>query len=187
MPQGFSLGEHSLLDVGCGKKGRSLECFLKDNDIIGLDLHNPEDIFISHPKFDYIQADAENMHMFEKNEFDISFCIGVLEHITDKNKLRKITEEIKRVSKQYVIMVPHRYSIIEPHYKLPFFAFYPYDLKVSLTQLFNPLPYGNAVRSDPNFIKKDIHWLSEKEWKKYFPEAKMDFILFQYLLITKRE
>ena len=117
--------EMKILDIGCGKSGRSLENFLaRDFKITGIDLFEKEEVNIYHPGFNYIKRDAKNLSIFDDGEFDVTFCIGMLEHICDRNELLKIAGEIRRISKQYVIIVPSKWAWIEPHFKLPFFSLY---------------------------------------------------------------
>jgi ubiquinone/menaquinone biosynthesis C-methylase UbiE len=125
-----------ILDVGCGPDGRSLEVFLPDDvDVVGVDLYGPEDIHVDHRRFSYIKRDASDLSAFPDKRFDLTFCIGMLEHICDKGVLRRIAGEIGRVSKQYVIVVPWKWAWIEPHFKFPFFQLLPYRLQVSLTSV----------------------------------------------------
>jgi len=180
-------GDSVILDVGCGKTGRSLECFLQNNSIVGIDLYDPNQIDIDHPDFTYYQGDAEDMSIFDDDEFDISLCIGMLEHICDRKKLENICSEIRRVSKQSVVLVPYRYTPIEQHFKLPFFAVYPYGLKLSLTKTFNLHGLRESVRDDPEYIKENYQWLTKQEWKKYFPKSKMYVYLFDSLIIISKD
>ena len=165
--------EDLIIDVGYGKPGRSYEVFNRSNKIIGIDLFNPDDLDESlrtQTNFEYIQCDATDMSIFDDNEFDAAFCIGMLEHITDKDKLLKISNEIRRVSRRYAVCVPWRYTPIEPHFKLPFFQLYPDALKYKLIKKFNLHGHGDKSL---HYIKSNYQWLSSKEWREYFPGCKV--------------
>ena len=52
---------------------------------------------------------------FEDNYFDCTVSIGVIEHITPIDKLNGMINEINRVSRNYIIIVPSISTFIEPH------------------------------------------------------------------------
>lgn len=53
---------------------------------------------------------------FPDSFFEMAVSIGVLEHIMPIEKLARVAQEINRVSKSYVVVVPSVSSIIEPHF-----------------------------------------------------------------------
>jgi len=109
--------EHKILDVGCGE-GLSFEVFNKKNKIVGLDTFVKSKIF--QKNFSYLQGDVTDMSRFKDRRFDLVVCIGVLEHIFPFKKLKKAAEEIRRVGHRYVVVVPHLYTPLEPHYQLAY-------------------------------------------------------------------
>ena len=164
--------EDLIIDVGCGEPGRSYEVFNSSNKIIGVDIFDPDDLDESlkiQTNFQYIQCDATDMSIFDDNEFDAAFCIGMLEHITDKDKLLKISNEIRRVARRYAVCVPWKYTPLEPHFKLPFFQLYPDTVKYKLIKTFNL--HGHGDKSF-DYLKSNYQWLSSKEWREFFPECK---------------
>ncbi len=168
-----------ILDVGCGPDGRSLEVFLKENPIVGIDRFPIEELKMKQSNFIYTQGTAEDLSYFEDNQFDIAFCIGMMEHKGKKNERKKICEEIKRVSKQYAIIVPWKYALIEPHFKLPFFAICPYKLQIKLILRFNLNGMRGWMREEGNSVfEENYQWLSKKEWKKFFPYSRVYPIFF---------
>jgi ubiquinone/menaquinone biosynthesis C-methylase UbiE len=119
------------------------------------------------------------MSLFEDNQFDIAFCDGMLEHICDRDDLEKICKEIRRVSKQYAIIVPWKYAFIEPHFKLPFFSIYPLKIQKKLILRFDLHGVGRWMkREGASVFEEHYQWLSSKEFKKLFPESKVYLIFF---------
>ena len=107
----------NAVDVGCGHDGRSFEDFSPgDWKIIGVDIIPNEQIRHNHPGFKYLKRDAQDLSCLGDGEFDLGVCIGMLEHITDEAIFRRIVNEIRRVAKQYIVIVPFKYCWIEPHY-----------------------------------------------------------------------
>jgi hypothetical protein len=179
-----------IIDIGCGIDGRSFENFIPPNfQVIGIDLKDPQKINHTYPDFQYIQQDAQDLSQFADKQFDLAVSIGLLEHVIEKEAFKKTALEIRRVAKQYIVMVPAKYCSIEPHYGLPFFPLFPYSIQVLLVKAFNLSNARENVKRDPQFIKKGIIWRSNKEYQKAFPESKIYITstLEQIVIIKKDE
>jgi ubiquinone/menaquinone biosynthesis C-methylase UbiE len=113
-----------VIDIGCGPNGRSFEDFVpEDWDITGVDIKPIEQVHHKHQRFSYIQQDGQELSRFRDHEFDLAVCIGMLEHITEEPVFKRIVSEIRRVAKQYIVVVPYKYCWVEPHYGVPFSRF----------------------------------------------------------------
>ncbi|MBW2664072.1 MAG: class I SAM-dependent methyltransferase [Deltaproteobacteria bacterium] len=166
--------EMSILDVGCGPDGRSLEKFLhSDYRIVGIDLYDETEVKVNHPRFTYFQQDARSLSRFRDKEFDLALSIGMMEHICDRAMLSQMACEINRVSKQYVIVVPWKYAWIEPHFKFPFFQLLPYRFKLALTKMFDLHNLREKVKIDAAYIRNHYQWLSNPEWQRIFVGSKV--------------
>lgn len=164
----------TVLDIGCGIDGRSFEDFIPSEwQVTGVDQHQGSEVFHTHPNFRYVQGDAADLREFEDKEFDLAISIGMLEHITEIETFKRVVDNIRRVATQYIVIVPWKFAIIEPHYGVPFFPILPYKLKLSLIKLFNLSNHRNAVTIDPDYVNKHFMWLSNSEYKAYFPESKI--------------
>lgn len=158
-----------ILDVGCGRDGRSLEQYLPESfQIVGIDLNPPDEVTIRHPNFTYYQQDARDLSRFGADEFDLTFSIGMMEHICDPDALAQMASEIRRVSKQWIIVVPWRYAWIEPHFKLPFFQLFPYRVQCALAKAWDLNSERENVQRDPDYLRNTYEWLSTREWKRIF-------------------
>ena len=178
-----------ILDVGCGPNGRSFEDFLdQDFKITGIDIIEKNKIQHTHPNFTYLKQNAQDLSMFNDNEFNLAVSFGMMEHICDKIMLKKIYNELNRVSEQWIIVVPWKYAPIEPHFKLPFFQLFPYFLKVVLTKILNLHNLRYAVTKDYYYIKKNYQWLTKKQWLIIFREGKKVYLTphFDTIAIIKK-
>lgn len=164
---------HKILDVGCGE-GLSFERFNRKNEIIGLDIHPKQRIV--QKNFRYVRGDGANMN-FKNKEFDLVICIGVLEHIFPFTKLKKVAQEIQRVGKSYVVVVPHLYTFLEPHYQLPFWQFYPDSLKSFLIKHFSIAWF----EKNPQGKFKKLNYFTKEKWLSLFPGASI--IAYNHLLL----
>jgi SAM-dependent methyltransferase len=102
-----------ILEIGCGD-GKDVIQFLSDGghyDLYGVDI---KDSRICQDNFTFVLCDAEKMP-FDDRYFDLVISIGVLEHIEPMEKLSRIIQEIDRVSKNYVAVIPSLNTPIEPH------------------------------------------------------------------------
>lgn len=161
-----------VIDVGCGKDGRSFSDYVPvDWKITGIDILPPERVQHRHPNFTFIQQNAQDLSRFADCEFDLLVSIGMLEHITEATAFQRIVDEIRRVAKQYIVVVPYRYGWIEPHYGVPFFPLLPYTIKLALIKMFNLNNHREAVLEDPDFINKNNQWLSNEEYRIKFGDA----------------
>lgn len=157
----------SILDIGCGPDGRSFENYVSHEYMItGIDIIPPENVHVDHPRFQYHQQDASDLSRFETKSFDLAVSIGMMEHICDPQALEQMANEMMRVSKQWIVVVPWRYCWIEPHFKFPFFQLLPENWQIVLTKIFNLHGLGPVIRNESNWIQRHYQWLTTNEWKR---------------------
>jgi hypothetical protein len=166
-----------ILDLGCGPDGRSFEDFVSpDFQITGVDVLPPEKIHIKHPNFTYVHQDARDLSRFQDQEFDLLVSFGMLEHIIDNDKYHQVVSEIIRVAKQYIVVVPNRFALIEPHYGFPLFPIFPYSVQSALVKIFNLSDARKDLKKDPDFIKKRCIWRSNSQCRKDFPGSRIHIL-----------
>jgi hypothetical protein len=177
----------NVLDIGCGVDGRSFDDYVPDEwHITGVDVLPGERVHHQHPRFCYIRQDAQDLSCFKNHEFDWAVSIGMLEHITEERVFKRIVSEVRRVAKQYTVVVPYRYCWIEPHYGVPFFPLFPYALKLATVRAFNLSNHRELVEKDPQYINKHFRWLSNTEYKMEFPDSTIYlFPTLETIAITK--
>lgn len=154
-----------VLDVGCGA-GRSFEQFNQENEITGLDIDPRQKVFQSN--FRFRQGNAAFMEEFEDQQFDVVFCIGVLERVIPYENLKRAASEIQRVGKSHVVVVPHILTLIDPHSQLPFGQFSPRNLRRFTRR-------WELIRSERRDIRaeaeEDLFYLRRQEWQSLFPRS----------------
>lgn len=150
-----------VLDVGCGN-GASFEAFNDQNEIVGLDLA-PESS-IRQPNFRYIRGDARDMHVFADGEFDVVVAVGLLEHIPPED-LGQVAREITRVGRRYALVIPHIWTLIEPHYRLPLWQFYPHVAKRFFASRFTIAGYPRR----PDGVYRHLNYFAAGRWRELFP------------------
>ena len=163
-----------VIDIGCGIDSRSFDAYVPaDWNITGVDILPVERVQHQHPNFKYLEQDAQNLSCFKDHEFDLAVSIGMLEHITEKTAFKRIISEIRRVAKQYVVVVPYKFCWIEPHYGVPLFPIFPYSVKIYLVKALDLCGHKESVSRDPDYINKNFIWLSNAEYSAEFPDSKI--------------
>lgn len=177
-----------VIDIGCGFDGRSFDDYVDRRwQITGVDIIPAERVRHNHPGFTYLQQDAQDLSRFKDGEFDLAVSVGMMEHITDEKVFRRIVAELRRVAKQYIVVVPYRYCWIEPHYGVPFFPIFPYSLKLAVVKALNLSNHREAVKEDPEFINKNFRWLSNAQYKLEFPDSRIHLLpTLEMIAITRR-
>jgi hypothetical protein len=178
----------NVIDIGCGPDGRSFEDHVpSDWTITGIDILPKERVRHTHRNFSYFQQSGHDLRQFDDGQFDLAVSIGMLEHITDESTFRGIVSEIRRVAKQYIVVVPYKYCWIEPHFGVPFFPLLPYQIKVALVKAFNLSNQREKVAQDPDFIRRHYRWLSNSEYKAEFQDSRI-FLMptLETIAITRR-
>lgn len=98
-----------ILEIGCAT-GVDFMQFAGDYEATGVDI-------LDLPKvcdFNFFQLDAKALPWTD-HFFDAVVSIGVLEHIQPIEHLCAVTKEIRRVGKQFCVIVPSNGTWIEPH------------------------------------------------------------------------
>lgn len=160
-----------IIDIGCGKDGRSFSDHADPAWIItGVDLHDPAKVRHRHPHFGYCQSSAANLP-FPTKFYDLAVSVGMLEHIIEPD-YSKVCAEIQRVARQYVILVPFKWAWLEPHFAFPFFGALPTSIQRGLIQTLNL----SGHRGHLDYFEKNYRWRSNAEYRNAFPGAGIRFM-----------
>ena len=175
-----------ILDFG-GGNGRRMAGLFPDRrnniyiaDIMPQDLEHAKKTF----SFETILINESGNIPFEDKFFDITFCNSVIEHATvdkddiwniktneefrEKSRLRqkKLADEIRRVSKKYMVQTPNKHFIIESHTWFPSIIIYlPRSLQLKFMRFLNKFWI--------EYCYPDFNLLTIKEMRSLFPEAKV--------------
>lgn len=104
-----------ILELGCGRG----EDFIRyaqpyGHQIVGLDINDRSEISAIGENVTFVRGCITEQN-FHDSQFDVVVSLGTLEHISPISYLDRITSEIARISRSYVIMVPSISTPIEPH------------------------------------------------------------------------
>lgn len=97
---------NSIFEFGCGS-GRNLHFARKKiPDItraVGIDI-NPEIIKRGIAAHDNIKLHLSSDYKFTENEFDLCFTLSALDHIDNRNEVKRIIENLIYISQRHVII-----------------------------------------------------------------------------------
>jgi 2-polyprenyl-3-methyl-5-hydroxy-6-metoxy-1,4-benzoquinol methylase len=112
----------SLLDIGCSRGQITGRIAKEFQFVVGIDQDwEPEN---AGKGFHFVQADGCKLPI-RSSRLDVVLLNHVLEHVSSSEEL---LEEVWRVLKPHgltYLACPNRYSLIEPHYRLPFLSWFP--------------------------------------------------------------
>lgn len=119
-----------------------------------------------------VSGDARSMPQFADQQFEIVFSNSTIEHVGGLEDQQRMSQEVRRVGKQYYVQTPNRYFPIEPHFIFPLFQFLPVALRVWLVRHFRMgwcprIPDRERARREV----QEIRLLTKAEMKWLFPEA----------------
>jgi 2-polyprenyl-3-methyl-5-hydroxy-6-metoxy-1,4-benzoquinol methylase len=72
-----------------------------------------------------IQGNACDLSSIADREYDILFSNSVIEHVGQWRNMVAMANEVKRVSKRYLVQTPYFWFPIEPHARTPFLHWIP--------------------------------------------------------------
>jgi hypothetical protein len=82
--------------------------------------------------FHHVEGDACNVHQFPDRSFDLAFSNSVIEHVGPQEKQEAFASEVVRLGKSYWVQTPSAWFPIEAHTGMPFYWFYPEQLRALL-------------------------------------------------------
>jgi len=113
-PSVVPLDSRTFLDVGCGKgvMGCLLRIYREPKRIVGVDVFNPYLEFVRKMGMydSVLRLDvSESQLPFERNEFDIVFCLEVIEHL-EKDRGLRLLQELERVGRRVIVSTPGSFA-----------------------------------------------------------------------------
>ncbi len=101
----------------------------RDFDVTILNLTAPEGRAVAGRRV--VAGDARAMEI-EDGAYDVVFSNSVIEHVGELADQRRAASEIQRVGKRWFVQTPNRRFPIEPHFLMPWFQYWPLELRARL-------------------------------------------------------
>jgi SAM-dependent methyltransferase len=163
----------SLLDVGCSQ-GQITERLAKEfRFVVGLD--QDWEGTGQGKGFHSIQADGCSLPI-RASCFDVVVLNHVLEHVSSSQELLNEVWRVLKPNGLAYLACPNRYSLIEPHYRLPFLSWLPRPLANLYVRLLgrgreylDRLPsYWQLMNWTRHFVAKDLTVTLLKQPRHFF-------------------
>ena len=106
--------------------------------------------------------------------FDVVFSNSVIEHVGTFDDQMRMAREVVRVGRRFFVQTPYRYFPIEPHFHVPLFQFLPLGVRAAMLSRYDlgwqkRIPDRQAALDEVSAIRL----LSERDFKRMFPEARI--------------
>jgi SAM-dependent methyltransferase len=118
--------------------------------------------------FHFFEGDACNATQFADHSFDLAFSNSVIEHVGPQEKQKAFAREVLRIGKSYWVQTPSPWFPIEAHTGMPFYWFYPIQIRESLMR--------RSRRKLPTWWNEyvaETRVLSRRQMSELFPNARM--------------
>jgi Methyltransferase domain len=132
-----------------------------------------DDARTSNHTFYYVEGDACNVHQFADCSFDLVFSNSVIEHVGPPEKQEAFAREVLRLGKSYWVQTPSAWFPIEAHTGMPFYWFYPEQLRAWLLR--------RSRKKLPAWWTEyvaETRVLSRGRMAELFPDARLHIELF---------
>jgi hypothetical protein len=140
--------------------------------VVNLEKTQPE----SGALFDFRYGNACSLPELADGSFDFVHSNSLIEHVGRWSDMKACADEIRRLAPSYYVQTPYLWFPIEPHYRLPFFAWLPEAWRVRLTMARR---WGYIAKADTvdDAIREvqGINLLDGAQMRALFPEADVRF------------
>jgi hypothetical protein len=114
--------------------------------------------------FSFITGDACDVDL-PSDSFDIAFSNSVIEHVGDKARRAAFAKQVRRLAPKFWVQTPAKYFPIEAHTGMPFWWYYPEDLRQALIKKWRrDLPLWTEMVEGTTLVGR-------AELQHIFPEA----------------
>jgi SAM-dependent methyltransferase len=115
----------SLLDVGCSQGQITQRLTRNFRFVVGVDRDWEQER--QRKDFHFVQADGTGLPFFSST-FEVVLLNHVLEHVQSSEMLLDEVWRVLKAGGLVYLACPNRYSLIEPHYRLPLLSWFPRPL-----------------------------------------------------------
>ncbi|MDP8957108.1 MAG: methyltransferase domain-containing protein [Actinomycetota bacterium] len=133
-----NLTDARILDVGTGSgiiAASLAKAVGPRGEVIGTDVRDQRQV---RDGFEYVQV-TDTVLPFDESSFDVVVTNHVIEHVGDRDAQLEHLLEIRRVLRpegSFYLATPNRWTVMEPHFRLPFLSWLPSAAQTPYVRLF---------------------------------------------------
>lgn len=127
--------------------------------------------------FTHVQGDACDLSRFDDRSFDLVHSNSVIEHVGDWDRMEAFARETRRLGTSYYVQTPYFWFPIEPHYRVPFFHWWPESWRYRLAMNMHLGHSRHRCSSVGEAVKfcRLAQLLDLAQMRHLFPDARMSF------------
>ena len=92
-----------------------------------------------------LQGDACHLDNIEDGKYHLAHSNSVIEHVGGRSEMRSMAREMQRIADYYFLQTPNYWFPVEPHFLIPFYAWFPRPLRFRLQQWLRGKPDLDAA------------------------------------------
>jgi hypothetical protein len=128
------------------------------------------------PIFDFAFGNACELSAYPDQGFDFAHSNSLIEHVGQWPQMKRCAEEIRRLAPSYYVQTPYLWFPVEPHFRAPFYAWLPEQVRARLLMAFDLGYIGRAATLDQAMADvQSINLLDHAQMKALFPDAAITF------------
>jgi hypothetical protein len=128
------------------------------------------------PMFDFAFGNACDLSGYADQSYDFAHSNSLIEHVGRWPEMGRCAAEIRRVAKSYYVQTPYLWFPIEPHFRAPFYAWLPEQMRARLLMSFDLGYIGKAATLDQAMADvQSINLLDHAQMRALFPDASISF------------
>lgn len=130
----------------------------------------------SGPLFDFAYGDACDLSAYATGSFDFVHSNSLIEHVGQWPRIKECAAEIRRLAPAYYVQTPYLWFPLEPHFRMPLFAWLPEQVRARLLMLRSCGYMPKAATLDQAIeAVQSVNLLDHRQMTALFPDATVTF------------
>jgi hypothetical protein len=121
-----------ILDVGGTETYWDIGRDLVNSGRLKIDLLNLTTCEVRDENFRSLAGDARDLPDLASHSYDLCHSNSVIEHVGDWKDMMAMAQEVRRLAPNYFVQVPYFWFPLEPHFRVPFFHWFPEQIRYRL-------------------------------------------------------
>lgn len=167
-------GRCRIIDIGGTEWYWRIASGHVDDERIQIDLINLEAESVDKPNFRSLAGNACDLREFDDMSYDLVHSNSVIEHVGTWEAMSKLAANVRRLAPCYFLQTPYFWFPIEPHFRFPFFHWFPESWRYRLIMM-RDLGYMRKANSVSDAVRtvQSAVLLDKGQLSALFPDAEI--------------